>query len=58
MPLLEDSHPGIAEVKWCRNRFKPFLCIDPKVWRQGRSATPRDQTCQCMMATDEDAAGG
>ena len=29
--LLEPEHPGIAEVKWCRNRFRPFLCISPQV---------------------------
>lgn len=29
--LLEPEHPGIAEVKWCRNRFRPFLCIAPQV---------------------------
>lgn len=29
--LLPDHHPGIAEVKWCRNRFTPFLCVDPEV---------------------------
>jgi hypothetical protein len=29
--LLQPEHPGIAEVKWCRNRFRPFLCIDPQV---------------------------
>ncbi|CAK0779473.1 hypothetical protein CVIRNUC_004783 [Coccomyxa viridis] len=28
--LLEPEHPGIAEVKWCRNRFRPFLCIGPQ----------------------------
>ncbi len=28
-PLLPDGHPGILEAKWCRNRFTPFLCIDP-----------------------------
>ena len=27
--LLPPDHPGIAEVKWCANRFTPFLCIDP-----------------------------
>ena len=31
MELLEPEHPGIAEVKWCRNRFRPFLCIGPQV---------------------------
>ena len=29
--LLAAEHPGIAEVKWCRNRFRPFLCIAPRV---------------------------
>lgn len=28
--LLGPDHPGIAEVKWCANRFTPFLCIDPE----------------------------
>ena len=27
--LLGPGHPGIAEVKWCANRFTPFLCIAP-----------------------------
>ena len=27
--LLGPGHPGIAEVKWCANRFTPFLCIGP-----------------------------
>ena len=27
--LLGEGHPGIAEVKWCANRFTPFLCIGP-----------------------------
>lgn len=28
--LVPDDHPGISEVKWCVNRFKPFLIIDPQ----------------------------
>jgi hypothetical protein len=27
--LLPEGHPGVLESKWCRNRFTPFLCIDP-----------------------------
>jgi hypothetical protein len=27
--LLPDDHPGLAEVKWCANRFDPYLVIDP-----------------------------
>lgn len=29
--LTPPGHPGISEVKWCMNRFIPFLCIDPEV---------------------------
>lgn len=29
--LIPDDHPGIPEVKWCKNRFTPFLVIDPEV---------------------------
>jgi len=28
--LLPEDHEGFAEVKWCRNRFRPYLIIDPK----------------------------
>lgn len=28
--LLEDDCPGIAEVKWCCNRFTPFIAFDPQ----------------------------
>lgn len=27
--LLPQDHQGIGEVKWCRNRFIPFICLDP-----------------------------
>mmetsp|Transcript_16351 Transcript_16351/g.27233 ORF Transcript_16351/g.27233 Transcript_16351/m.27233 type:complete len:202 (+) Transcript_16351:98-703(+) len=34
--LLPDDHPGVLEAKWCRNRFTPFLCIDPeRDWNPG-----------------------
>jgi len=29
VPLLPPEHPGLSEVKWCMNRFRPFLVIDP-----------------------------
>ncbi|KAK9802841.1 hypothetical protein WJX73_005715 [Symbiochloris irregularis] len=29
-PLTPAGHPGIPEVKWCANRFTPYLCIDPQ----------------------------
>ncbi|CAI5480019.1 unnamed protein product [Closterium sp. Yama58-4] len=28
--LVDDDHPGLLEVKWCKNRFTPFLVIDPQ----------------------------
>ncbi|CAI5526437.1 unnamed protein product [Closterium sp. Naga37s-1] len=27
--LIPEDHPGLLEVKWCKNRFTPFLVIDP-----------------------------
>ena len=27
--LLPEGHAGVLESKWCRNRFFPFLCVDP-----------------------------
>ncbi|KAF8056772.1 hypothetical protein HT031_006270 [Scenedesmus sp. PABB004] len=27
--LLAPEHPGLPEVKWCMNRFVPFLVVDP-----------------------------
>jgi len=38
--LLPNGHAGIAESKWCANRFTPFLCIDPEVSRL--------QSCLCI----------
>lgn len=29
--LLPEGHPGVPEVKWCRNRMLPFLCVGPSV---------------------------
>lgn len=29
-PLLEEGCDGVAEVKWCRNKFIPFLVYDPQ----------------------------
>lgn len=30
LPLLPPGHPGLAEVKWCVNRFRPFLVVEPE----------------------------
>ena len=37
--LLPFDHPGVLEAKWCRNRFTPFLCVDPQPAAQ---PLPRD----------------
>lgn len=29
--LPEDQPDGISELKWGRNKFVPYLCIDPVV---------------------------
>ncbi|XP_024537440.1 uncharacterized protein LOC112350151 [Selaginella moellendorffii] len=37
--LIGDDHPGLLEVKWCRNRFTPYLILDPLIDPNPR---PRD----------------
>lgn len=37
--LLPEGHNGISELKWCTNRFVPFLVIDPT---RDRDPLPRD----------------
>jgi hypothetical protein len=27
---IDPSHPGFVEGKWCSNRFRPYLAVDPK----------------------------
>lgn len=29
-PLLPAGHRGVHEVKWCANRFQPFLVVGPE----------------------------
>lgn len=29
--LLDPDHPGLLEIKWCKNRFTPFLVLDAQV---------------------------
>ncbi|KAJ3105709.1 hypothetical protein HDU97_007686 [Phlyctochytrium planicorne] len=29
VPLLPKGHEGIMELKWCTNRFLPYLALDP-----------------------------
>ncbi|KAI8915651.1 hypothetical protein EDD86DRAFT_196539 [Gorgonomyces haynaldii] len=38
--LLPSGHLGISELKWCTNRFMPFLCLNPIV---DESPKPRDE---------------
>ena len=28
--LVPPEHPGIGETKWCANRFRPYLVVDPR----------------------------
>jgi len=43
VPLMEDpSHRGFIETKWCANRFKPFLCLDPTELVETSVEAPRD----------------
>lgn len=48
--LLGPGHPGIAEVKWCANRFTPFLCIGPSpaVTAGKMDAEEFIEVCSCL----------
>lgn len=48
--LLGPAHPGIAEVKWCANRFTPFLCIGPSpaVTAGKMDAEEFIEVCSCL----------
>ena len=46
--LIPSDHPGIAEVKWCANRFTPFLCINPWV------SLSASCSCRVLVATRAD----
>jgi len=35
--LIPQDHAGFAEVKWCANRFVPFVSINPQVGGRGRA---------------------
>lgn len=38
--LLPNDHPGVMEVKWCKNRFYPFLALDVT---QDSDPKPKDE---------------
>ncbi|KAI9205205.1 uncharacterized protein BJ171DRAFT_423593 [Polychytrium aggregatum] len=37
--LLPEGHGGISELKWCRNRFIPYLVLNPQI---DDTPSPRD----------------
>jgi hypothetical protein len=30
LDAIDPEHPGFVEGKWCSNRFRPYLAVDPK----------------------------
>ncbi|KAJ3007664.1 hypothetical protein HKX48_008992 [Thoreauomyces humboldtii] len=40
--LLPEGHEGIGELKWCRNRFIPFLVLDPVKDEEPRKRDPEE----------------
>ncbi|KAG2437775.1 hypothetical protein HYH02_011150 [Chlamydomonas schloesseri] len=50
--LLPEDHPGQSELKWSRNRFKPFLFIDPQPDTSGHAERDAEEhTIQVMRVT-------
>ncbi|KAG2441555.1 hypothetical protein HXX76_003176 [Chlamydomonas incerta] len=41
--LLPEDHPGQSELKWSRNKFKPFLFIDPQPDPSGHAARDAEE---------------
>ncbi|CAE7407706.1 unnamed protein product [Symbiodinium natans] len=53
--LLPAGHPGILEVKWSRNRFLPFLALQPE--STPRSGTPEiEESGIRVVSVDENGA--
>lgn len=51
--LLPPGHPGFAEVKWCKNRFVPFLVIDPQLDHTPGSRDAEEVIEICRITIDE-----
>ncbi|KAG2441567.1 hypothetical protein HXX76_003188 [Chlamydomonas incerta] len=50
--LLPEDHPGQSELKWSRNKFKPFLFIDPQPDPSGHAARDAEEhTIEVMRVT-------
>eukprot|EP00198_Chlamydomonas_reinhardtii_P009948 XP_001699285.1 predicted protein [Chlamydomonas reinhardtii] len=50
--LLPEGHPGQSELKWSRNKFKPFLFIDPQPDPSGHAARDAEEhTIEVMRVT-------
>lgn len=47
--LQKEKEEGIVEVKWCANRFYPFVVIDPYV---DSSPLPRDEEEYILIERD------
>lgn len=50
--LLEQNNEGIAELKWSRNRFMPFLCIDPE-----EDLTPKAKDLEELIEVEDISIG-
>eukprot|EP01026_Neomeris_dumetosa_P067611 TRINITY_DN65962_c0_g3_i1.p1 TRINITY_DN65962_c0_g3~~TRINITY_DN65962_c0_g3_i1.p1 ORF type:complete len:282 (+),score=23.35 TRINITY_DN65962_c0_g3_i1:42-887(+) len=52
--LLPPQHKGFAEVKWCRNRFVPYLVIDPVVDANPRQRDKEEELIQVVEVSLEE----
>lgn len=54
--LLEsDDSPGIIEVKWCKNRFLPFIVVDPEQDPEPGSRDKEEVFMEVMKVSVEEA---
>jgi hypothetical protein len=46
--LMDINSNGISELKWCRNRFMPFLCLDPEI-----DTNPKDRDLEELIIEED-----
>jgi len=56
VPLLPEGHPGILEVKWSRNRFRPFLALGARPAKGALPERPAEEKAMRVLSVDEEGA--
>jgi hypothetical protein len=52
--LIPEDSDGVSELKWCRNRFVPFLCINPNSDETPQERDPEGESDRRRSLTTDD----